>query len=365
MTQALALRDLLEARGHTVCGALVGRSDGRKLPAFFRDGIGAPVLLYDSPNFAYEGHAVSLGRTVRAALRRSWIYAHTLRLIHRQVEMHRPDVIVNFYEGMVGLYNLAYRPPVPVVAVGHQYMFHHPAYRFAPGQRVGRVALRAYTRLTAARTAQRLALSFYPADDVPGRAIRVAPPLLRRDLFTLDGSADDGFFLVYLLNAGMAAEIETWHRRRRDVRLHCFWDRAHHQPHPNLTLHPLCGERFLRLMARARGVVCTAGFESISEALWLGKPAYMVPTPGHLEQRTNALDAAHFGAGLCSPRFDLDGFIRYVDAQPPEARAATRRQFRAWVRQGEARFVEAIETAVEGRPGLARVGAWGSAPAAA
>jgi UDP-N-acetylglucosamine:LPS N-acetylglucosamine transferase len=163
----------------------------------------------------------------------------------------------------------------------------------------------------------------------------------------------------------MAAEVEAWHRRRRDVRLHCFWDRDHHQPHPNLTFHPLCGERFLRLMARSRGVVCTAGFESISEALWLGKPAYMVPTPGHLEQRTNALDAARTEAGMCSQRFDLDGFIGHLDEQPPEARAATQRQFRAWVRRGEDRFVEAIEAAVEERPALVRVGVRGSAPEAA
>jgi uncharacterized protein (TIGR00661 family) len=163
----------------------------------------------------------------------------------------------------------------------------------------------------------------------------------------------------------MAAEVEAWHRRRRDVRLHCFWDRDHHQPHPNLTFHSLCGERFLRLMARARGVVCTAGFESISEALWLGKPVYMVPTPGHLEQRTNALDAARTGAGLCNARFDLGDFLRYLDAQGPEARAAMRRQFQAWVRQGEARFVEAIEAAAEERPALVRVGVRGSAPEAA
>jgi uncharacterized protein (TIGR00661 family) len=360
LTQALALRTLLEARGHTVCGVLVGRSDGRKLPAFFTDGIGAPVFLYDSPNFAYDGNAVSLSRTVREATRRSWIYAHTLQLIHRQVEAHRPDVIVNFYEGMTGLYSLAFRPPVPVVCVGHQYMFHHPAYRFAPGQRVGQAALRAYTRLTAAGAVRRLALSFYPVPDVMDRATWVVPPLLRRDLFALDGDADEGFLLVYLLNAGMAESIEAWHRRRRDTRLHCFWDREPYRPHPNLTFHPLCGERFLRFMARARGVVCTAGFESISEAMWLGKPVCMIPTPGHLEQRTNALDAGRIGAGVYSRHFDLDDFVHYLDREAPEARRATRQTFRAWVESGEARFVSALEAVVE-RPGPARVGASGGA----
>jgi uncharacterized protein (TIGR00661 family) len=353
MTQALALRDLLAARGHTVCGVLVGRSEGRKVPDFFADGIGAPTFLYDSPNFAYDGHAVSLSRTVRVALRRSWIYAHHLQLIHRRVTALQPDVIVNFYEGLVGLYSLAFRPSVPVVCIGHQYMFHHPDYRFAPGQRVGRAALRTYTQLTAIRAQRRLALSFYPANDVASRSIRVVPPLLRREVLALDGSRSEDFFLVYLLNTGMAEQVEAWHARRRDVRLECFWDRERYQPHANLTFHPLCGERFLQLMARARGVVCTAGFESVSEALWLGKPAHMVPTPGHLEQRTNALDAVRTGAGLHGRRFDLDDFIHYLHARPPGERRAAQQRFRAWVRAGEARFVEEIEAAAGGRPSAA------------
>jgi uncharacterized protein (TIGR00661 family) len=219
----------------------------------------------------------------------------------------------------------------------------------------------AYTHLTAARAAKRLGLSFYPAADVPERSIRVVPPLLRRDVLSLDGSVDEGFFLVYLLNAGMAETIEMWHRHRRDVRLQCFWGRERYQPHANLTFNPLCGERFLQLMARARGVVCTAGFESISEALWLGKPAYMVPTPNHLEQRTNAIDADRTGAGIYSQHFDLDDFIHHLAAESPDTRAATRQRFRAWVRQGESRFVEEIEAAVESGPAVVHVGSQQSA----
>jgi UDP-N-acetylglucosamine:LPS N-acetylglucosamine transferase len=108
-------------------------------------------------------------------------------------------------------------------------------------------------------------------------------------------------------------------------------------------------------MARSRGVVCTAGFESVSEAMWLGKPTYMIPTPGHLEQRTNALDADRTGAGIYSRRFDLDDFMSYLDVQSPGERAATQQRFQAWIQGSEARFVEEIEAAAHPRPALARV----------
>ena len=345
MTQALALRELLAAHGHSVCGVLVGRSEGRTPPAFFTAAFDVPVVCIDAPNFAYEGGAVRLGRTVRWTARRSLIYAHTLRIVQRQIKARQPDVVVNFYEGMVALSGLVSASDVPVVCVGHQYMFHHPAYRFASGQRFARAVTKAYTRLTAAGAVQRLALSFYPAADLPEQGITVVPPLLRRAVRALDGSEDDGFFLVYLLNAEMATQVERWHRHRRNLRLECFWDGEAYQPHPNLNFHPLCGERFLQMMARSRGVVCTAGFESISEALWLGKPVYMIPTSGHVEQRTNALDAFHTGAGLFGARFDLDDFLAYLETRPA---TDAHHRFREWVERGEARIVRAIEAAAHG-----------------
>ncbi len=344
MTQALALSELLEARGHAVCAALIGRGGGRKVPAFFTEGINAPVHFFVSPGFAYENGAVRLGQTVREGLRKSWVYAHHLQILDQQITAYQPDVIVNFYEGMVGLYQLAFRSAVPVVCIGHQYMFGHPAYRFASGQRVGRAALKAYTRLTALGAARRLALSFYPAKDLPDQNLRVIPPLLRRTVLDLNGSTDDGSLLIYLLNRDRAEGLEAWHRRRPDVPVRCFWDGEARHPYPNLRFHPLCGTHFLQRMAQARGVVCTAGFESVSEALWLGKPVYMIPTPGHLEQRTNALDAQRIGAGLWGTDFDLDGFLQYLDQHSEQARANTRETFQAWVKAGEARVVEEIES---------------------
>lgn len=348
MTQALALGELLRAHGHAVCGVLVGRSEGRPLPAFFTAGIGAPVVGVESPNFAYEGHAVHLGRTVERTLRRSRHYTRALRRVRRRLDAWRPDVVVNFYEGMLGL---AVPAGVPVVCVGHQYMFGHPAYRFASGQRLGRAAAKAYTRLTATAAAHRLALSFYPAADLPG--LTVVPPLLRRAVRRLDGKEDDGSFLLYLLNQGMAEAVEAWHRRRSEVVLHAFWDGPARRPHPNLTFHPLCGERFIERMARARGVVCTAGFESVSEALWLGKPVYMLPTAGHVEQRANALDAHAVGAGIFGTRFDLDDFLHHLERPPaPEVY----RRFRRWVEAGEAKAVAVIEAAAQHRPSGDREG---------
>ena len=81
-------------------------------------------------------------------------------------------------------------------------------------------------------------------------------------------------------------------------------------------------------MAGARAYATTAGFESVCEAMYLGKPVLMVPT--HIEQACNAFDAVHAGAGVIADRFDLDALLQLSQThhQPDLA-------FSHWVKQAD------------------------------
>ena len=344
MTQALALAPMLRRAGHTVCGALVGTGERQRLPAFFRDGLGVPVEPLAAPTFvAGHGGRIRLGATVGRAVRRWRETSASLDAMADALDRYEPDVVVSFFDGLTGLYNLLRPADAPVVAVGHQFMFEHPGYPFAPGQRVQRTAMQAYTRLVGASAEARLALSFYPAPEASGGSpagVEVVPPLLRTEVLGMRGEADDGSLLVYLMDPAMGAALEAWSARRPEVEVHCFSAEPARRPSGRLTFHALCGSAFLARMATCRGVVCTAGFESVSEAMWLGKPVCMVPTPGHYEQRCNALDAAASGAGIAADDLarGLDAFLEFL----PSHRADPE-PFRAWVRSAEGWVVGAVE----------------------
>jgi len=128
----------------------------------------------------------------------------------------------------------------------------------------------------------------------------VCPPPLRRQLFQLDSTPGD-YVLVYLLNHGYATAIRRWHTLHPHIAVHCFYDRPRAPVEelvaPNHTFHALHGEKFLRMMANAHGVVCTAGFESACEAAYLGKPLLLIPVENHVEQYLNACDAERAGLG--------------------------------------------------------------------
>ena len=109
-----------------------------------------------------------------------------------------------------------------------------------------------------------------------------------------------------------------------------------------LTFHQLDDRKFLEKMARCRGLVCTAGFESISEGLYLNKPIFMIPTGGHFEQMANALDAMTVGAGIYASDYHLDEFLKFIpeyDSDPGD--------FRDWVDKAPEIFLQELESTTE------------------
>ena len=350
MTQALSLRHLLHEAGHEVAHVLVGRSRTREVPAFFLRRMAAPVTFFQSPNMVSDrrGKSVSLFRSIGYNLRHAPAHVEGLRVIDRHVQRVRPDVIVNFYDVLGGLYAARYQPAAPMVCVGHQYLFLHPQFAFPEGCHVQRWFLKRFTRWTSIGAAARLALSFYPVTDAPEEGLRVVPPLLRPDVLRRGRTSSrpsEPYLLAYLLNSGYADELMVWHQRHPDVRLHCFWDRKGtpetEQVDATLTFHQLNDQKFLDLMAGASGYASTAGFESVCEALYFGLPVYAVPVQGHFEQACNALDAQRAGAATAGTTFNLDA-LRATLATPNTSAPL----FRAWIDAAGQEAVEVLESLV-------------------
>ncbi len=350
LTQALALREMLLRRGHEITGVLVGSNGSRPLPTYFAAAFPGAVREIHSPGFVFPGaRGVSSAATARSLLRGLPHYRRALFELRRTIETTHPDLILNFLEPTTGLHNLLFGARVPTVVVGHQYIFEHPARVRVPHRRLEQRLMRTYCALVGARSI-RLALSFYPAADLPQRGLFVCPPLLRRQVFELEPTPGD-YLLVYLLNHGYAEAVARWHARHPHIPVHCFYDRpgapSEEMARPNLTFHRLHGEKFLRLMAGARAVACTAGFETASEAAWLGKPLLLVPVENHIEQYLNACDAERAGIGARDSDFRLSRLLSPgIPAAPPA--------FRHWIRQAESRALQVVESVagVRSAPGL-------------
>jgi uncharacterized protein (TIGR00661 family) len=337
MTQAISMKQMLERNGHQVVAVLAGGNPERPLPSFFEQAF--KVERITSPTFAQKGNrGISLRRSVIANATEAPELRDSLRMIEQTIERTQPDVIVNFLEPLMGVYNLLHRHRTPTLAVGHQFMLKHPKFLRVAEYKMQQLSMHQYVRLCGARS-NYLALSFYEAPNARRGRLTVSPPILREQLFKLRPTQGD-YLLVYLVFHGFAPDIVRWNQQNPTIPIHCFYDKpdvpAEEQVTDTLTFHRLHGEKFLEMMAGCRAVVCTAGFESVCEAAYLGKPLMMVPVENHFEQYLNGLDAEQAGIGIRDSSFNLS---RLLDYQPSGRLAA----FKDWVDEAEPILLRAVE----------------------
>jgi hypothetical protein len=342
MTQALALASYLRDAGHEITRVLVGRSPWRSIPNYFSTGIAAPVSEFDAPAQVpgSDGRGLSALRTAADVAARTPAFVRAMRQVSEATQ--DADVVVNFLDLMGGLSRLTSPSPVPALAVAHNYLFLHPALESAPGPQHVRRAVLSYAEVTTAGATSRVALSFDELPDAPSARLTVAPPLLRPGLGALS-LHDGGYLLAYVLNAGYGGELAAWQARHPDVDVHCYLEggasAAPFDYGEGFQVHGLDADAFLDHLAGCRAYVGSAGFESLCEAHWLGKPILAVPTDGQFEQTLNAWDAERCGIARGGTYADLDEF--WQNPGPPPRDQVE--QFRRWVARAPEVLVAAVE----------------------
>jgi uncharacterized protein (TIGR00661 family) len=344
LTQAIALYELLTAKGHTVQAVLIGNSSERSIPVYVSERIHAPIIPFKSPGFKtdHKNKSIHLGKTILSTFANRKHYQKSMQTIRATVDSYQPDVLVNFYEPIIGLCSFIKKLNTCVVSIAHQYIYLHPEYKFPSGSKtIDRVFLKWYTKLTAFGSQRLVALSFYPLQTNSYKNILLSPPLLRKELKEQEVYKGT-HFLVYLVNSGYMQDVINWHKLNPDFELHCFTDskivKGKWQYNEKLCFHSLDDRKFLNYMASSKGLITTAGFESVCEALFLGKPVMMVPVEHHFEQWCNSHDALNAGAGIRSDSFSITKIVEYHTHHTSKTEA-----FIAWYGTKEKTIFQAFE----------------------
>ncbi|GAB4234940.1 MAG: glycosyltransferase family protein [Ekhidna sp.] len=317
MTQAMSLFDILKKNGHEITHVVIGKSKRRQLPDFFVKNISAPITQLESPNFVTDKKAksVNITRTILVNLSRIRVFHKSIQKLDTIVKSDQPDAIINFYDFLGGFYFMLKKPQVKHLAIAHQFLLSHTDFTFPKGRIYDQWSLRIGNRLAGYGASKKLCLSFQPMTDEPKKKLNIVPPLLREEIKNTSPSQKD-HFLVYMVNHGYSEQVMHFHQQHPSIPLHCFWDKKgmpeEHKVDDTLTFHQLDDKKFINFMASCRGYLTTAGFESVCEAMYFGKPVLMVPVEGHYEQACNAVDAEKAGAGISSNQFDLNLLLDYI-----------------------------------------------------
>ncbi len=346
LTQAIALQNLLLAEGFGISGVLIGKSQYREIPEFIFKQLYPPVASFESPNFIKDSK--TKGIRVLPSVIKNFLKLRTfkksLNFIRLKIEEQRPDVIFNFFDPLIGLYYLLYNPPIPMICIGHQYTYLHPDFKFPDGRLIDRISTKMYIKLTCMRAKKKLALSLYCMEDYSKDKVIIVPPLLRAEIYN-QKVTKGSYLLIYLLNSGYVNEIIQWHLQNPDIEIHCYTDQKDildvYQYNQKLYFHQL-NDDFVKMMAGSMGLMTTAGFESICEAMYMEKPIFMVPVPGHYEQYCNAVDTAKIGAGIYDSYFNIDKFIKHISVDK-----INHNEFRLWMESGKFKVINQLNEVFE------------------
>lgn len=136
---------------------------------------------------------------------------------------------------------------------------------------------------------------FYP--EVRKKRTRLVPPILRPSILEADSVVGE-HLLVYQTSESFKALPDML--KKLDMPVYVYGLRrgiTSDEVDENLIHRPFSDTQFVEDLANCRGVVASAGFTLMSEAVHLGKPFLATPIRGQFEQILNAryLDALGYG----------------------------------------------------------------------
>src|SRR4051812_44108960 len=129
----------------------------------------------------------------------------------------------------------------------------------------------------------KIAMHFQKFDDF------VYYPVIRSEIRNA-AKSDNGFTLVYL-NSFRDEELMKCFTedKLRDKQFIIYSATATRTfTYQNCTVKPLSNDNFIRDILSCSSVITAGGFQTISEALYLGKKLFVIPIKKHSEQNDNA-----------------------------------------------------------------------------
>ena len=316
MSQALALKEHLDKAGHTVESVLLGIRSPEAVPDYFREAFPGTLRTFRSPWFLRTPNrkGIYVGRTLGYNLLRSFSYLRSVAWIRSEIERVQPDVIFNFYEVLGALAMRKAAPGIRTIGLGHHFYLYLNRSYCSGGPAWQRVLLNLHTRLIMLSCRQVLALS-HRAE--PGNGpVQLIPPLVRREFREIRFEPGERY-LVYFLQEGFLYDLVQLALQVPGFQADVFTSLKPAMDIPDgIRIHPYNAEKFCKFMASCKGLIATAGFDSIAEAAYAGIPLAVVPSRNHLEQKCNAEEIADKGIGIYARQIDK-GTLNQMKATDP------------------------------------------------
>ncbi|HXD79906.1 MAG TPA: glycosyltransferase family protein [Puia sp.] len=200
----------------------------------------------------------------------------------RDLPVEKYDLVINDFECITSL--ACALKKVPSVSFGHQASFvSSKVPRPEHADPLGAWILRNYARAT-----QYVGLHFRQYDDF------ILPPVIKKEILQAE-PRDKGHVTVYLSSYNDAT-VRQYLQPLKEFRWQVFSrEVAHPVQDGNILFIPVGKAAFNKSLIHCSAILTGAGFETPSEALYLGKKLMVIPIRGQYEQFCNAAALSKMG----------------------------------------------------------------------
>jgi hypothetical protein len=333
-SQALTFLKILEKRDVEVRRIYIGRNLFKPRSGYVQPPQGVPAASFLGPNFLRtpDRRGIQILASLALNLLLAPLYIFEACRIGIMMRRDGSDTVVNFYDPVGALAGRWWKRGAERVVISHHFYLSHPAFIHPHGLERSYFWLQLMNRIMMWSAHRVIALSF--RKEKPAGRITVVPPLIDervRQGAYLPGERD----LCYFLTPGFVEDALRYYEEHPGLRADIFTDEPPSAEIPgNVEVHAPSREAFLAAMLRCSRLICTAGFDSVAEAFYLGIPVFLIPTGNHYEQYCNALDAARTGMA-----FQLE---ELADLDEVEFSPAGNGTYREWANEDNFAFHRTI-----------------------
>ncbi|MCR9141066.1 MAG: hypothetical protein NXI24_02350 [bacterium] len=212
----------------------------------------------------------------------------------------QPHLVISDFEPRIASFCLRYRVPLVTIDAHRRFYLRdcpRPPLR-SPGVLRDYAGMRAAMLLMHRTGDLNIALSLFPIATRAKEATCVLPPLIRRAAFELEPRSGE-HLLIYHNSGGEKQDILKQCRGIPTI----VYGYQTDETIDTIRFKRSSSREFLEDLAGCRAYTSRAGFESVAEALYYGKPCTLAPQGRQYEQRMNGDHAARLGA-VTTSRFD-------------------------------------------------------------
>jgi len=254
--------------------------------------LGIKILKVEGIELFFEDKELSLKKTFDRGLKTIGKNIQDFKKIKEKVERFNPDVCISDMEPIVPIIRMAYG--LPLICLDNQHRLTHLKLNVPKKYIKDYLIARYAVSKVVSRADFFIILSFVKGGINKNRAkVRIVSPVLRDEVLRLKSKRGE-FILVYLTKPNK--DILKALRKTKERFVIYVYGMNECKKEGNLEFKKIGGE-FLKDLAGCKGIIASAGFTLMSEALYLKKPYFAIPLKGQFEQTLNALFLKKAGFG--------------------------------------------------------------------